>query len=93
MNEIKEAIEKIKAIKADDQETIQALADAENLLSQADGKHDKLLGDYRQILVSHPSTQKFKEEDDNPPPPAPPKEITFDDALSQILAKRKEKQK
>ena len=91
MKEIQTAIERIKAIKAEDEETMKALADAENILNEADAKHGTLLKDYRQILVSHPNNTQPREEDDNPQPPAPTKEVTFEEALAQTLAKRKEK--
>ena len=95
MKEIKEAIEKIKTIKAEDEDTMKSLVAVEVLLNQADQndqdlveKHGKLLGDYRELLTNHPSTGR-QEKDDNPPP-TPPKEITFEDALANVLAKRKE---
>ena len=95
MKEIKEAIEKIKTIKAEDEDTMKSLVAVEVLLNQADQndqdlveKHGKLLGDYRELLTNHPSTER-QEKDDNPPP-TPQKEITFEDALANVLAKRKE---
>lgn len=95
MKEITEAIAKVKAIKADDETTMKSLVEVEVLLNQADKndqelveKHGKLLGDYRELLTSHPSTQS-QEQDDNPPP-TPPKSVTWDEALASVLAKRKE---
>ena len=98
MKEITEAIEKIKAIKVEDEDMMKALVAVEVLLNQANkndedllGRHGKLVEDYRTLLTSHPSTQT-QVKDDNPPP-TPPKEITWEEALAITIAKRKDNKK
>lgn len=98
MKEIDEAIKALKGIKTEDEETMRELVAIEMNLKKANdndadlvSRHGKLVQDYRELLVNHPTNIKdAKEEEDNPPPP-PPKKVTFEEALKTTLEKRNKK--
>lgn len=101
MEEIKKAIDMLRAITGDDPETIKKLAQIDLTLQTAAvheqemmEKHAKLVNDYRQLAMSNPvpTPAKFEKADmsDNPPP-KPEQKISFEDALQNILAQREKK--
>lgn len=98
MEEIKKAIEMVRSMTSDDPDLVKQLAQLDLTLQGADkrdaelvAKHTKLINDYRELAMSNPAPTPARftpnEGGDNPPP-TPEKQISFDEALNSILAKR-----